>query len=77
MKKEKIVVIKDIIDIFGYGACTGQIITLGKLLFDIKKYGRVAIEPNPYILNSEIVLATGSVVFLVYKLINNIRKRHN
>lgn len=61
-------------NLVGYGAAIGTTSCIGVLLYLIKKHKRVYFsEPNPIILNSELGLMGGIIVFLGYKLVKNIR----
>lgn len=76
MKEKTKNIIADIIDIIGYMSAIGQVGVLGKILYDINKYGKaVAREPNPIILKGEMAIAGGTITFLTYKLIKGIGDR--
>lgn len=77
MKEKNKNILKDIGDIIGYTTSLSSTATLGNILLKIHKYGKVVYsEPNKYILYTELGLAGVSTVFLLYKLINGIKKRH-
>ncbi len=72
MKEKTKTIITDIIDMIGYSSAIGQVVILGKIFYDIDKYGRaIRYEPNQYILKSELAIAGGTIIFLAYKLIKS------
>ena len=76
MKEKTKKILNDIGDIIGYTTSLSLTTTLGNILRKVLKYEKVVYsEPNKYILYTELGLAGGSIIFLLYKLTKNIRDR--
>ncbi|MEE9378842.1 MAG: hypothetical protein V3V33_12495 [Candidatus Lokiarchaeia archaeon] len=78
MKEQYKKSLKDLGNLAGYLSSIGLVAGLGTIFYQIWKYGEVSFsEPSLRVLLAEIGITGGSITFLLYKLIKNLKDRYS
>lgn len=77
MKETTKSILNDLGNLAGYGCSIGLVIGLGHIFYQIWKYGKITYsEPTLSVLLTEMGMTGGSITFLLFKLIKNLRDKY-